>query len=305
MRIVREYNRIPQSCVERFIPSRMLTDTVFSKMGILNGGISTFHEGSYIKRPTKRAYHILIFTISGKGSFTMEDDTTVVTSLPDIFFSHADGQGHIHLPHTTPWTILWFQISRECAWLVPPFDDWGILTASTPEHAVRLHTIQESILSEELSTHDEGRRVQELYAELFMIYLKRELRMQQNHALGRHQVQMNRLWKAVATSLDKPWDLRDMSDFTGISRAHLSRLCMVFYGKPPGEKVREIKMEHARSLLRHFNCQVSEVSELIGYENTSSFSAAYKKHFGYSPKQETLLAGKAAWLIPESGVLPG
>jgi transcriptional regulator GlxA family with amidase domain len=44
-------------------------------------------------------------------------------------------------------------------------------------------------------------------------------------------------------------------------------------------------MEHARAMLRTFDCQVSEVAELTGYENMSNFSAAFKKHFGYTPRE--------------------
>ncbi|MDL2230131.1 AraC family transcriptional regulator [Treponema sp. OttesenSCG-928-L16] len=285
MRIIREYNRIPQKCSERFIPSHMLNAGIFAQMGVINGGISTFYGGSFIKRPGGRDYHILILTISGEGKFTMEDERSLISRAQDIFFSHAGGQGHIHHPNTDPWTFLWLQIDTNCSWLIPPFNDWGIIPVSTAERASRLHGIQESILNEELNINDEGRRVQELNAELFMIHLQRELHMQQDPRLARYQIKMNQLWKTVAGSVNLPWNLEDMSASTGISRAHLSRLCTAMYRKSPGEKVREIKMEHAKSLLEYFDCQVSDVSEVVGYENTSNFSAAFKRHFGYSPRE--------------------
>jgi AraC-like DNA-binding protein len=285
MRIVKAYNRIPQDCIERFIPSHILQDTIFSRMGIRHGGISTFHEGSFIKRPGNRDYHIVILTVSGAGSFTMEDDRSVIAVPGDIFFSHAGGQGHIHLPHTAPWIILWLQIESTCSWLIPPFEDWGIIPVSSEERALRLYGIQKSIIDEELYTHQDGNRVQQLYAELFMVYLQRELHIQQYGGLGRYQAKLNQLWQSIASSPDKPWLLKDMSKFAGMSRAQLYRLCLTLYRKPPGEKVREIKMEHAQALLRHFDCQVTEAAERVGYENTSNFSAAFKKHFGYPPRE--------------------
>jgi AraC-like DNA-binding protein len=285
MRILREFNRIPQDCVERFIPSHILQDTVFSRTGIRQGGISTFHKGSFINRPGNRDYHILILTVSGKGTFTMEDDRSVTAVPGDIFFSHAGGQGHIHLPHTTPWVILWLQIESAGNWLIPPFEDWGIIPVSSEERALRLYGIQNSIIDEELYTHEDRDRVQQLYAELLMIYLQRELHIQQYWGLGRYQAKLNQLWQTIASSPDKPWLLKDMGKFAGISRAHLYRLCLTLYRKSPGEKVREIKMEHARALLRHFDCQVTEVAERVGYENTSNFSAAFKKYFGYPPRE--------------------
>jgi AraC-like DNA-binding protein len=285
MKIIREFNRIPQDCIERFIPSHMLRDTLFSSMGIRHGGISTFHEGSLINRPGNRNYHIIILTVSGRGTFTMEDDRSVISAPGDIFFSHARGQGHIHLPHTTPWTILWLQIDSTCNWLIPPFEDWGIIPVSSTERSALLYGIQNSIIDEELYTHEDQNRIQRLYAELFMIYLQQELHIRRHYGLDRYQIKLNQLWQSIASSPGKAWSLKDMSKFAGISRAQLSRLCLTLCRKSPGEKVREIKMEHAQALLRHFDCQVAEVSERVGYENTSNFSAAFKKYFGYPPRE--------------------
>jgi AraC-like DNA-binding protein len=285
MRIIKDDNRIPQSCVERFIPRHVLEDTIFSQMGLKSGGISTSDRGFLIKRTGNRNYHILILTTSGKGKFIMEDDNSAITSVGDIFFSHAQGQGHIHQPHAMPWSFVWVQFYADHNWFLPPFGDWGIIPNVTKENTLRLYHILESILNEELYIREDGRRIQHLYAELFMIYLQREVQIREDYRLGRYRARLNQLWQAVATSVDKNWNLEAMSKFAGVSRAQLSRICRSLYYKSPGEKVREIKMEYAQAMLRHFDCQVSEVAELTGYENMSNFSAAFKKHFGYTPRE--------------------
>jgi AraC-like DNA-binding protein len=285
MRIVKDYNRIPQSCTERFIPAGALVNTIFAAMGIRIGGITTAREGFFIKRPGNRDYHILIVTISGEGIFRMEDEQTALSGPGDIYFSNAGGQGHEHLSGKKPWIFLWLQFRHECNWLIPPFTDWGIVRGNSQENAWKLHSILESILNEELYIHEARNRLQQLYAELFMLYLQRELHIPQNIRLGRHHAKLNQLWQNITTSPGKVWRLEEMSKFSGISRAQLSRVCMALYNKSPGEKVREIKLEHAQALLRHFDCQVWEVAELVGYENTSNFSAAFKKYFGYSPRE--------------------
>ena len=127
MRIEKEYNCIPQGCTERFIPSHVLKDTVFMDMGIRIGGLSFAQDGFLITRPEKRAYHIFIMTVSGKGKFIMEDNNTVISGPGDIFFSHADGQGHIHQPELSPWVFFWLQFGTAQNWLIPPFRDWGFI----------------------------------------------------------------------------------------------------------------------------------------------------------------------------------
>ena len=289
MRIEKEHNRIPQDCIERFIPDHTLQDTVFSGMGIRTGGLSTAREGFVITRPGKRPYHILIITISGKGKFLMEDNSTVITGPGDIFFSHAGGQGHIHQSETVPWVFFWLQFNTDSNWFVPPFGDWGIIQGNSPDNTRRLGGILESIFDEELFIHDETNRLQRLYAELFMVYLQRELRIGGNESFNHYRNRFNELWQAVVASPDKAWTLQTMGRFVGLSRAQLSRVCVLLYKKSPGEKVKEIRMEHVLSLLRHFDCQISEAAERAGYRNTSNFSAAFRKYFGYSPREAAKL----------------
>ena len=289
MRIEKEHNRIPQGCAERFIPSHVLKDTIFSGMGIRTGGLSSAQEGFAIARPGKRMYHILIMTISGEGKFILEDNSTVISGPGDIFFSHANGQGHIHKPQASPWVFFWLQFSTVQNWLVPPFEDWGLIPGNGSTSAVRLSGILESILDEELFIHEETNRLQRLYTELFMIHLRRELRIGDNDRFSRYRNRFNQLWQTIASSPDRTWTLKTMSNFVGLSRAQFSRVCVLLYRKSPGEKAKEIRMEYAFSLLRHFDCQISEAAERAGYRNMSNFSAAFRKYFGYPPREAARL----------------
>ncbi|MCF0051665.1 AraC family transcriptional regulator [Dyadobacter sp. LJ53] len=45
------------------------------------------------------------------------------------------------------------------------------------------------------------------------------------------------------------------------------------------------KMTLAKKLLEDGQMSVAEVSDCVGYENANHFSAAFKKHFGFSPSQ--------------------
>lgn len=47
--------------------------------------------------------------------------------------------------------------------------------------------------------------------------------------------------------------------------------------------VRQLRMEHARCLLRDNHRAVDEVASVLGYQYAQHFSAAFKKHFGISP----------------------
>ncbi|MDZ7614307.1 MAG: helix-turn-helix domain-containing protein [Flavobacteriaceae bacterium] len=60
------------------------------------------------------------------------------------------------------------------------------------------------------------------------------------------------------------------------------------YGKTIYEFVIENRMVKANHLLKNTDKKLFEISEIVGYASTSSFSKAYSNYFGVNPS----LAGK-------------
>ena len=116
---------------------------------------------------------------------------------------------------------------------------------------------------------------------------------------ARHRSRFNQLWAEVSKTLAKPWSLDDLCDYMGVGRAHLIRLCAEFYQTTPAAKVRSIKMEFAQSLLQNFEYPVAEIAEHIGYDSPSTFSTAFKKYFGYPPRERKQERTKGySWKLP-------
>ena len=57
------------------------------------------------------------------------------------------------------------------------------------------------------------------------------------------------------------------------------------FGASIFEYLNELRMEHARLLLEGEGQLVCEVARALGYKNPNHFSTAFKKHFGFNPKQ--------------------
>lgn len=72
---------------------------------------------------------------------------------------------------------------------------------------------------------------------------------------------------------------------------HCSRLIRQETGVGFAAFVRNIKMNHAVSLLRNSRIPVSEISSIVGYENPESFIRSFQKVYHISPttyrKQKT------------------
>ena len=69
----------------------------------------------------------------------------------------------------------------------------------------------------------------------------------------------------------------------GVSCRQLDRILKKQYGKGFREKVREVRMEAAASLLKYSDKSVRQIAEKIGYSTTSNFIAFFKAAFGVTP----------------------
>ncbi len=71
-----------------------------------------------------------------------------------------------------------------------------------------------------------------------------------------------------------------------LSTRQLHRLCLEYYGHPFRFLLNRSRMEIARYRLEHSQVSVTELSQSLGYASVASFSAAYKRYFGISPKRK-------------------
>jgi len=70
----------------------------------------------------------------------------------------------------------------------------------------------------------------------------------------------------------------------GFDRSHLYRIFKARFGKGIKEYIIEVRMAHARELLIDGH-KVSAVAYMVGYHDEFNFSKAYKRYFGYSPRE--------------------
>lgn len=76
----------------------------------------------------------------------------------------------------------------------------------------------------------------------------------------------------------------DIADFIGISRSHLTGSFKKEMGISPQEYLINFRLEKAASLLRSTKEQINIIAYQCGYEDSLSFSKAFKQKYGMSPK---------------------
>ncbi|MCR5004262.1 MAG: helix-turn-helix domain-containing protein [Bacteroidales bacterium] len=91
--------------------------------------------------------------------------------------------------------------------------------------------------------------------------------------------------KVVVEHLAEPdFSIEDLCRELGMSRTYLYVRLKTYTGESPQDFIRFIKMEKAAVLLAEGK-SVTEVSEMVGFDNPKYFSTVFKKHFGVSPSR--------------------
>lgn len=84
--------------------------------------------------------------------------------------------------------------------------------------------------------------------------------------------------------------LESLSAHVGYSTTHTGRLFKKYMKKSFSVFVKELKIEHAKYLLRFSSKPISEISEMIGYENPEHFCRTFKAETGVTPKEYRMKA---------------
>ena len=82
---------------------------------------------------------------------------------------------------------------------------------------------------------------------------------------------------------DPTLSVDDLADAAGMSRSYFTKLFGKFYGMPPAEYMRMIRIDKAKALLSEGSLSVGEVAESVGFSSLYYFSAAFRRVTGVSP----------------------
>lgn len=96
--------------------------------------------------------------------------------------------------------------------------------------------------------------------------------------------ELERMKQFIEFHLNQPLSLRDLSEFSRLSRATVGRLFRTHLGTTPVAWIRRIKMERARTLLRAPRRSIAEVGAAVGIADPYYFSKCFKQVVGQSPQ---------------------
>lgn len=91
------------------------------------------------------------------------------------------------------------------------------------------------------------------------------------------------LKKVIQTHLFSDFSVNELAKLAGLSLSSFKRAFQDIYHDTPANYLRAKKMEKAMDLLKQSDSSVSEICFQIGFNDTSNFTKAFKKHTSQSP----------------------
>ena len=106
-----------------------------------------------------------------------------------------------------------------------------------------------------------------------------------DHLRGFQQLQPKGLLQFLEANYDKPFTIEDYAYLSGRSISTFRREFKTKFGQTPRRWIINRRLQKAQEYLQVNGYSVSQAALAVGYEHTSHFIAAYKKHFGHTPGQ--------------------
>ena len=92
-----------------------------------------------------------------------------------------------------------------------------------------------------------------------------------------------KLVKYMEENINKNLKIIDFCSNVHMSEASLNRMCKEQAGVPPMLLFRKIQCNEAERLMRETSFKIREISEILGFKNSSHFSTMFHKVVGMSP----------------------
>lgn len=104
--------------------------------------------------------------------------------------------------------------------------------------------------------------------------------------IGASQPKLIEAVTLMEMNIEEPLSTDDLAYHVGVSRRHLERLFKKHLQTVPSKYYLELRLEHARQLLRQSDKTILQIGLACGFSSASYFSTAYRNHYGITPREE-------------------
>ena len=249
-------------------------------------GVEACLPGKGFGPVVREGYHLHVI-ISGRGCLEVEGCHTELHA-GQMFIEKPGEMTFYHADLEAPWAYCWmtFRGSRAAALVKTIGFEDGLNSIDCNIDPMRFYRVAERLLSHPEPTLSACFRRYSLLNEYIALMLESASAGQKNRS--------NPLLRGGADYMDYARDyirlnyaaisVADVASHLGISRSHLARLFKKNMDCSPNDYLKYMRMVRGAWLLTNTGLSIQEVSSSVGYEDQLTFSKAFKKVYGVSPK---------------------
>ena len=249
----------------------LVTDRKFEEINPLLAGYEKCAPGHFFG-PWIRNCYIIHYVQSGKGCFLREGEEYTL-SKGDLFLIRPSELCKYYADSQDPWTYVWigFSGSRAVQFLE---------TTCFYGNRCAVHAPQAEYIFSEI----QNVKARSISLEFFLCSKIYELFSVLCTARPENEY-VEKAVNYIGSNYSSPLSVEEIARLLNIDRRHLGRLFTAQTGMSPKEYLIRVRLQNAAELLRSSDYPVSEIAQLVGYDDCGSFLKIFKKKYGMTPSQ--------------------
>lgn len=235
-----------------------------------------------------REEYIIHFVLSGSGFYSVNGNTYTLGS-GEMFLIYPGDAVTYGADESSPWTYAWIgirgmrvdSILKECGF------SKNKLVLPAPSEQNVMNSINNILEHKELTSAGSMHRESNLLSLLALLmehHTALSLKGKQEKYSYSSNIYVGLAIDYIHCMYSHGIKVSDIAENIGVSRAHLNQCFQKELNLPVQKFLIDYRMHKAANLLLSTEASVKEISNLVGYDDQLTFSKAFKKKFGMSPK---------------------
>lgn len=238
--------------------------------------------------PLVRDYFVLHYVIKGKGRYTSPKATFKLH--PGCFFliTPEDQSAIYQADAADPWEYVWFGFEGNR--VAEILQSMGYTSEIRVGEVLDPHAIEEIL--QPLTTGDylsksSTMAIQGTFLQILSNFTFDGRNLSLSSNANKQQRYLDQFLLFIRQNYgDSQLTVSDIADELNLNSSYLSRLVSKEFGQNCREYLMAYRMMKARFLIENSDHTIAMIARAVGYENPLSFSRAYKKVYGHSPRHE-------------------
>lgn len=240
----------------------------------------------FFKGNNVRDNYVIHYIQKGRGTFSSANRPAVNLKAGDVFilpkgvpcFYQADGQD--------PWSYFWLGLSEI---KIRTMLSGSILSTQNYLRQVQGSKFYDSLQRLFNTAHSPSSLNNDILIEALLYFTFYNLNIEYPTKQRKNSENKDQQLKAAITYLRQNYNnpalsIIDLCNELDLSRSYLYSLFKSNLGYSPQQFLINFRMEQAKEILANTDESIQTTSRMVGYNDEFTFSKAFKRHSGFSPK---------------------